>query len=349
LIEKDRDRVVQRIFHFSFHKLKKKGDDKPLKKNVYFVVIFAVIVSTFICYSSLISQYVSSIRSQTATPVFLTNDMELQAKINREASKQEIAPINPRNDRVWKLVPGLDGIAVDKQKTFEKTKHTHSKEIQWVYKSIKPTLDIKDLGIGPIYRGNEQQKAVALMINVAWGTEYLPEMLKIFQQEKIKVTFFLDGTWLNDHRREGLALEKAGHEIGNHGYTHRMMSQITVDRMQREIGRTEDVIKQVFHHPSRWFAPPAGDYNHKVVEVANDFHLGTVLWTLDTIDWRKTTSASSMIQKIKTKVEPGNLILMHPTDRTVKALPSIIQEIKQKKLTLATVSEVLSSKRLNDR
>ncbi|WP_037464004.1 polysaccharide deacetylase family protein [Shimazuella kribbensis] len=320
-----------------------------MKKNVYFVGVFAVMVSIFICYSSPISLYVSSLRKQTVIPVFVTDDLELQAKINREAPKHEVAPINARNDRVWKLVPGMDGIVVDKQKTLEKTKRTHSKEIQWVYRIVKPAVDLKDLGIGPIYRGNEQQKAVALMVNVAWGTEYLSEMLEIFQKEKIKVTFFLDGTWLNSHRKEGLALEKSGHEIGNHGYTHRMMSQVPADRMQREIGRTEEVIKQVFHHPSSWFAPPAGDYNNKVVQVAYDFHLGTVLWTLDTIDWRKTTSSNSMVQKIRTKVEPGNLILMHPTDRTVKALPRIIQEIKQKDLALTTVSEVLSSKRINAR
>jgi probable sporulation protein (polysaccharide deacetylase family) len=296
-----------------------------------------------------VSSYVSAIRNQTAIPVFLSEDSSLQARINQEASKHETAPIDARNDRVWKLVPGLEGLQVDKAKTLEKTKRLHAKEIQWVYKTVKPAVDLKDLGIGPIYRGNEQQKAVALMVNVAWGTEYLPEMLRIFKKENVNVTFFLDGTWLNSHRKEGLALEKAGHEIGNHGYTHQMMSQVPIDRMQREIGRTEEVIKQVFHHPSTWFAPPAGDFNDRVVEVASKYQLGTVLWTLDTIDWRKSTTSASMVQKISSKVEAGNLILMHPTDRTVEALPGIIRAIKQKQLALTTVSEVLSTKRIQPR
>ncbi|MCH5586260.1 polysaccharide deacetylase family protein [Shimazuella sp. AN120528] len=320
-----------------------------MKKNYYIIGVLTLMVVTIICYHSPVFIYISAIRNQTAIPTFLSDDTGLEAKIDQEASKHEKAPINARNDRVWKLVPGLDGFIVDKEKTYEKTKQLHSKDIQWVYKAVKPAVDLKDLGTGPIFKGNEQQQAVALMVNVAWGTEYLPKMLQIFQQEKIKVTFFLDGTWLNSHRKEGLALEKAGHEIGNHGYTHQMMSQVPIDRMNREIGRTEEVIKQVFHHPSKWFAPPSGDFNNKVVQVASDYHLGTVLWTLDTIDWRKTTSATSMVQKIGSKVEPGNLILMHPTDRTVQALPGMIRAIKQKKLALATVSEVLSTKRLNIR
>jgi probable sporulation protein (polysaccharide deacetylase family) len=326
-----------------------RGDEMSLKKSYYMVGVLALILITIFCYHSPVFVYISALRNQTATPAFLSDDVELKAKIDKESSSHESSPINARNDRVWKLIPGLDGLVVDKERTFERTKKLHGKQIHWVYKTLKPPIDLKDLGTGPIYRGNEQQQAVALMINVAWGTEYLPEMLQIFKKENIKVTFFLDGTWLNDHRKEGLSLEKAGHEIGNHGYTHRMMSQVTVDRMQREIGRTEEVIKQVFHHPSKWFAPPAGDYNSKVVQIANEFRLGTVLWTLDTIDWRKTTSSASMVQKISTKVEPGNLILMHPTDRTVKALPGMIHAIKQKGLALSTVSEVLSSKRIHPR
>jgi probable sporulation protein (polysaccharide deacetylase family) len=282
----------------------------------------------------------------TTIPVSLTDNAALRAKINHEAEKHQIAPIDARNDRVWKLVPGLDGRVVDKEATYAKTKQMGSNQIQWVYRSVQPKVSLKDLGAGPIYRGNEQQQAVALMVNVAWGTEHLPKMLQIFQQEGVRATFFLDGTWLHSHRTEALELAKAGHEIGNHGYTHRMMSQVTVDRMHREINRTEELIKQVYGHPSKWFAPPGGDYNKKVVEVASSYQLGTVLWTVDTIDWRKSTTPTAMVNKISREVSPGNLILMHPTDRTVEALPGIIRTIKQKKLALCSVSEVLASKRI---
>ena len=38
---------------------------------------------------------------------------------------------------------------------------------------------------------------------------------------------------------------------------------------------------------------------------------------------------------------------MHPTDRTVEALPEIIQTIKKRELKLGTVAEVLSEKRIS--
>nr|WP_313780651.1 polysaccharide deacetylase family protein [Paenibacillus larvae] len=36
----------------------------------------------------------------------------------------------------------------------------------------------------------------ALMINVAWGNEFLPGMLETLRKENVKATFFLDGSWL---------------------------------------------------------------------------------------------------------------------------------------------------------
>ncbi len=311
----------------------------------YYSGLIALIFSIFIITSSPVSSYLANVQTHNALPVF-DNSTDLKAKIRRESVQHEIKPINARNDSIWKLVPGLDGQIVNQEKTLQQTIKQDAQQIKWVYQPIKPKVNLSDLGLGPIYRGNEQKTAVALMINVAWGTEYLSKMLDIFKREHVHVTFFLDGTWLNNHWAEGLKLVQDGHEIGNHGYNHPLMSQVTEDRMVEEIGKTEAVIKKVYHHPSKWFAPPAGDFNERVVRVADKFQLGTVLWTLDTIDWRKTTTAASMVQKIETKVGPGNLILMHPTDRTVQALPGIIKAIKQKGYRLITVSELLSTKRI---
>jgi peptidoglycan/xylan/chitin deacetylase (PgdA/CDA1 family) len=71
-----------------------------------------------------------------------------------------------------------------------------------------------------------------------------------------------------------------------------------------------------------------------------------VLWTLDTVDW-KHPPASSIVLKIRTRVEPGSLILMHPTDSSSEALPGMIAAIKQKGLALGTVSETLSPERID--
>ncbi|MEH7087224.1 hypothetical protein V7139_31670, partial [Neobacillus drentensis] len=74
-------------------------------------------------------------------------------------------------------------------------------------------------------------------------------------------------------------------------------------------------------------------------------HLKTVLWTLDTVDWRKP-SPSSIVEKINAKVEAGHFILMHPTASSSGALKGMIQVIKQRGYVLGTVDEMASSSRV---
>lgn len=104
-------------------------------------------------------------------------------------------------------------------------------------------------------------------------------------------------------------------------------------------------MRQTLGVKNRWFAPPSGDFNQKTVDIAPSLGLQTVLWTVDTVDWRKP-SPDSVIAKIANKTEAGSLILMHPTASSAGALKGMIDSIHAKGLVLGTVSETLSSERV---
>ncbi len=104
-------------------------------------------------------------------------------------------------------------------------------------------------------------------------------------------------------------------------------------------------MKSTLNVNNKWFAPPSGSFNQATVQIAEEQGLKTVLWTIDTVDWQKPP-ADSIIRKISMKLEPGALILMHPTSSTRDALAGIIATAKAKGYALGTVSETLSSKRI---
>ncbi|MGO4276111.1 hypothetical protein AB4Z22_40845, partial [Paenibacillus sp. TAF58] len=81
------------------------------------------------------------------------------------------------------------------------------------------------------------------------------------------------------------------------------------------------------------------------VQVASEYNLQTVLWTFDTVDW-KNPGPDRILQRLSTSVEPGSLILMHPTTSSKDALSGMIRIIKNKGLIIGTVTELLSSKRV---
>ena len=74
---------------------------------------------------------------------------------------------------------------------------------------------------GVYYSGNTESNKISLMVNVYWGTDYLDGMLEVWEKYDVKTTFFVGGTWAV---KESEMLEKindAGHEIANHGYSHK--------------------------------------------------------------------------------------------------------------------------------
>ena len=69
-----------------------------------------------------------------------------------------------------------------------------------------------------IYNGNRSSNKVSLMINVYWGTEYLDDMISIFEKYGVKTTFFVGGQWVEKEPEMLNKIISKGHEIGNHGY-----------------------------------------------------------------------------------------------------------------------------------
>jgi len=274
-------------------------------------------------------------------------DDPLLVQIRAEADKRRIEPIDAVVDRVWKAVPGYNGREVDIEKTYEKAKAAGSgQKLEFVYRDMKPKVSLDDLGAEPIFRGNPNKPMAAFMINVAWGNEYIIPMLDTLDEAGVKATFFFDGSWLKKNTDLALEIQKRGHQLENHAYSHPKMSQLDDGRARLEISKTKDLLKQKLGVDNRWFAPPSGDYDQRTIELAAEQGLKTVLWTVDTVDWMKP-APSAIIQKMAQKVEPGSLILMHPTASSRDALKGMIQVIERKGIKLGTVEETLSPDRVD--
>lgn len=306
----------------------------------------------FVSINDEVSQFLASLKYGNAKPASavltatLPERQRLLTIISAEAEKRRIDPVDARIDRVWKAIPGYNGIEVDVEKTLEAALHAPpTNTIQYVFKEVEPKIKLNDLGPYPIYRGNPNKKMISLMINVAWGNEYIDSILKTLKRENVKATFFLDGSWLNKNADIAKRIQAEGHEMSNHAYTHPDMSALSRQAQYNQISKTEALLKSALNVNNKWFAPPSGSFNQATVQIAAEQGLKTVLWTIDTVDWKKPP-ADSIIRKISMKLEPGALILMHPTSSTRDALAGLIATAKTRGYALGTVSETLSSKRI---
>ncbi len=270
-------------------------------------------------------------------------------RLMKEAPALRIKPIDARIDPVWKAIPGYNGREVDQEATLKliaSRKLAVGSAIPYIYRDIPPNQSLEDLGAQPIFKGNPEKPMVSLMINVAWGDEFLPSMLSTLNKENVHATFFFDGTWLSKHIETARQIGAYGHELSNHAYSHKNMSRLNRDQAAAEIVKTEKLLTDKLGVHNTLFAPPSGDFDQETVDIAHQLHLKTVLWTLDTVDW-KNPAPETIIRRISKGLEPGALILMHPTSSSSQALPALIREIKRKGLAIGTVSELLSPSRIS--
>ena len=187
---------------------------------------------------------------------------------------------------------------------------------------------------GTVFRSVDPCGKVALTCNVDWGEEELPKILDLLKERNVKITFFVSGKWAEKNPKLLRRMYIEGHEIGSHGYGHKLCSQIGAEQIREELEKTEQAIEPLLDGEQlSLFAPPSGDYDEKTVELCREMGYKLTLWSADTIDWKEGSTAQVITKRIMKKDLDGAIVLMHPKPETVKALPQILDGIEEKGLT----------------
>lgn len=175
---------------------------------------------------------------------------------------------------------------------------------------------------------------IALTVNVDWGNEVLVEMLDVLDRYGVKATFFLTGRWARLYPELAEEIAVRGHEIGNHGLSHAHPTQLSRAQLAELISGATEVLRQATGvSPVPLFAPPYGEQNRRVVEVAAQHGYYTTLWTLDTIDWQDPPP-DTIVQRVVPRARDGAIVLMHPKPQTLEALPRMIEGLRAQGFTL---------------
>ncbi|AWI12197.1 hypothetical protein CQJ30_08500 [Caldibacillus thermoamylovorans] len=304
-------------------------------------------LSFLIVKNPLSDAYVEKLRSDAMTVSSVKDALLIE--IEEKSAQYEVPPQDAKIDRVWKKMPGYNGLKVDIDASYDKMKEDGVfDENKLIFKQVSPKVHLEDLPPAPIYRGHPDKPMIALTINVAWGNEYLSSILATLKKHNIQATFFLEGRWAKENPDLVKMIDEGGHEIGNHSYSHPDMKTLSNDRTKKELADTNEIIRATIGKTPALFAPPSGSYHDKTVEIANDMDMKTIMWTVDTIDWRDPP-VSTLLNRVLKQLHNGAIILAHPTRSTDAALEKLLTEINEKGYKIGTVSNLLDEKRLNYR
>lgn len=191
------------------------------------------------------------------------------------------------------------------------------------------------------YKGNINEKAIAFTCNIDWGNEHIPEMLSIFEKEDIKITFFITGKWAEKNGELVREIYSHKHEIGNHGYSHNEYGKLSYEDNIKGIEGCHEVLNTILDEECKYFAPPAGSFNENTIKAAKKLNYDIIMWSIDTIDWRDDSTKEKIIYRVLNQAENSAIVLMHPTEETIKALPTIIKSLKKEGYTITNVSQII--------
>ena len=193
----------------------------------------------------------------------------------------------------------------------------------------------------PVYRVESDKKQVAISFDAAWGNEQTSTLLDILDQYGVKSTFFLVGDWVENYPDDVKEIFSRGHDVGNHSATHPHMAQLSKEEQLKEIDSCNEAVKALTDHVPTLFRAPYGEYDNNLVSGLKERDMYCVQWNIDSLDW-KDPSPDEMVNRIKEKLCPGSVILMHNgATNTPEALPKIIEMIQGEGYIIVPISQLI--------
>ncbi len=196
-----------------------------------------------------------------------------------------------------------------------------------------------------IYSWNSNEKIIALTFDDGPHPKRTKEILDILDEYGIKATFFFIGQNVVDYPDAVPLVQAAGHEIGNHTFSHRNLQTLDYASLCSEIDRTEAAVEDMIEYRTRLLRPPEGKFSDTVLEAARERDYSVICWSVDTLDWAHNPP-ENIAQNVLSSVEAGDIILFHDfvsgESPTPAALRMIIPPLLEQGYRFVTVSELLS-------
>lgn len=189
----------------------------------------------------------------------------------------------------------------------------------------------------PVRELDPNGKYVALTFDDGPEPGSTEKILDVLDKYDAKATFFLLGNRVQYYPEIVQEELKRGHEIGNHSWSHPVLTNLGIAQVQQEVNRTEEAIRNAIGQGATVFRPPYGAVNDTV---RAQIPTPVILWSIDTLDW-KHRNASQLLPMVKKSMHNHAVILMHDIHQsTADGLDSVLAYLSSEGYEFITVSEM---------
>lgn len=196
---------------------------------------------------------------------------------------------------------------------------------------------------GLTYQAETKERVIALTFDDG-PTKNVDQILPLLNEYKAKATFFLIGNEIEKHPDEAKKLVEAGHQIGNHTYSHKRMVLKSPSFIKKEIEKTDELIRDIGYEGEIDFRPPYGKKLIGLPYYLNKYNRETIMCSLEPETYY--TSVDDKVDYVLENVKPGSIILLHPmydrTGGTSQVVETILRELTNEGYKFVTVDELQS-------
>ena len=213
------------------------------------------------------------------------------------------------------------------------------------YQSMAPTGQWYGRTISSGARGSKQ---IALTYDDGPNDPHTLKLLDVLARHNVRATFFMIGRYVQQRPDIARAVAQAGHVIGNHTFTHPVLSLQSASETRSQLVDCRQALQDAIGQHSKLFRPPFGARRPATLRMARSLGLEPVMWNVTGYDWN-APPAAVIEKKVARQMRGGDVILLHDgghlamgADRaqTVIATDNLIRRYKHQGYEFVTVEEM---------
>ncbi|TCP47378.1 peptidoglycan/xylan/chitin deacetylase (PgdA/CDA1 family) [Tamaricihabitans halophyticus] len=200
------------------------------------------------------------------------------------------------------------------------------------------------------HRVDTSHKVVALTFDDGPDPAGTAPLLATLAEADVPATFYLTGQDLAKYPELGADIARAGHEIGNHSYSHERMVLVSKDWVAGEVADTDQLIRDTGYTGPITFRPPNGKKLVSLPRYLAEHNRHTVMWDVaPEAELGENADAAAIAEHTVEQVEPGSIVLLHPMfpgrAAVRDAVEPIIEQLQADGYQFVTVAELLRYQR----
>ncbi len=212
----------------------------------------------------------------------------------------------------------------------------------WLASTFLPCFSLTHV---PLCRGPQSEKTLALTFDDGPNEPHTSQILDILARYGVRATFFTVGSHMIEHPELISRMQREGHDIGNHTFTHRPLAFANTAEIERELASWESAFRGA---PATLFRAPHGWKSPWLQGTLDRRGYRLIGWTHGVWDSDKP-GTEILLKRLRKAAENGAIILLHDGDgdrdradrsQTLAVLPEFIEYCKNQGFEFLTVNEM---------